>query len=184
MWSTALKGLKISAFWRALIVIVTAYLVFDNAFPPLMPTSLMVTYMIITVLGVVVYYARAEESWTEFKAPILAVLRDDDRWAARWTLLILIPLLIGLTVYDNLRPSFDPPLELRQVHPAPPMKLSLYDKVFDLSTLENPIRSNVLDLYLTDPYAAFESYRSAVTAGKEVYYQNCFYCHGDLLNGQ
>ncbi len=179
-----MKGPKIGAFWQAVIVIVAAYLVFDNAFPPLIPTSLMVTYMIITVLGVVVYYARAEESWTEFKAPILAVLRDDDRWAARWTLLILIPLLIGLTVYDNLRPSFDPPLELRQVHPAPPMKLNLYDKVFDLTKLENPIRSDVFELYQTDEDAAFDLYRSAVDEGSKVYYQNCLYCHGDLLDGR
>jgi DMSO reductase family type II enzyme heme b subunit len=177
-------GLKIGAFWRAVIVVAAAYLVFKFGFPPIMPASLMVTYMIITVLGVVVYYARAEESWTEFKAPILAVLRDDDRWAERWAVLVLIPLLIGLTVYDNLRPSFDPPLELRQVHPAPPMKLSAYDKVFDLSTLENPIRSRVLEQYATDTDAALDSYQSAISAGSEVYYQNCFYCHGDLLNGQ
>ena len=179
-----MNGRKIGTFWQAVIVIVVAYLVFDNAFPPLMPASLMVTFMIITVLGVVIYYARAEESWTEFKAPILAVLRDDDRWAARCVLLILIPSLIGLTVYDNLRPSLDPPLELRQVHPAPPMKLSVYDKTFDLTKLKNPIRSNVLKQYATNPDAAFDSYQSAVTAGSEVYYQNCFYCHGDLLNGQ
>ena len=55
-----MKGLRIGPFWRAIIVIAAAYLVFDNAFPPIMPTTLMITYMIITVLGVVVYYAYAE----------------------------------------------------------------------------------------------------------------------------
>ncbi|MFQ6004028.1 MAG: c-type cytochrome [Woeseia sp.] len=157
---------------------------FDYAFPPVMPASLMVTYMIITVLGVIVYYAHAEESWTAFKAPILAVLRDDDRWAARWTLLILVPLLIGLTVYDKLKPSIEPPLELRQIHPAPPTTLNVYGKSVDLTNLENPIRSNVLKQYATDPDAAFDLYQSAVTAGGAIYYQNCFYCHGDLLDGQ
>jgi DMSO reductase family type II enzyme heme b subunit len=179
-----LKGLRIGPFWRAIIVIAAAYLVFDNAFPPIMPTTLMITYMIITVLGVVVYYAHAEETWAEFKAPILAVLRDDDRRAARWALLTIIPLLIGLTVYEKLKPSFEPPLELRQIHPAPPMRLNAYDKVFDLTTLKNPIRSKVLKQYASDPHAAVARYQSAITAGSEVYYQNCFYCHGDLLNGQ
>lgn len=179
-----MKGMKVPVFWQAVIVIVTAYLVLDNAIPPLMPASLMVSYMIIIVLGVVLYFARAEESWTEFKAPILAVLRDDDKWAMRWSLLIVISVLVSVSVYNSVRPSFDPPLELRQVHPSPPSKLNLYGKTFDLTTLENPVRSKMLEQYKTDPNAAIGAYKSAVGAGSEVYYQNCLYCHGDLLDGE
>lgn len=176
--------MKVPIFWQAVIVIVIAYLVFDNAILPLMPASLMVSFMIIVVLGVVLYFARAEESWTEFKAPIIAVLRDDDKWAMRCSLLIVIPVLVSLSVYNSVRPSFDPPLELRQVHPSPPSNLNVYGKTFDLTTLENPVRAKILEQHKTDSNAAFETYQSAVSAGSEVYYQNCFYCHGDLLDGE
>jgi hypothetical protein len=52
-----MKGFRISAFWQALIAAVAAWLVFDNAFPPLLPKTLMIQYMIITIIGFLVYFA-------------------------------------------------------------------------------------------------------------------------------
>ncbi len=122
-----MKNFRIPAFWQAILVIVCAYLIFDNAFPPVMPKSLMIEFMIITIIGVLLYFSFDEQRWNEFKAPIKAVLRDNDKGLIRWAFLILIPALLGLTVYNAIKPSFESPVELRQVHPAPPSTLRVYD---------------------------------------------------------
>ncbi len=179
-----MKNLKIPAFWQAMLVVVIAYLVLDNAFPPLLPLTLLVQYMIIVVIGVLLYYSFEDKRWAEFQQPILAVLRDDDKSIVRWGFLILIPAIIGYTVYGLVKPSNDAPVELRQVHPAPPSSLKAYNKKFDLGSLENPVREDILATMLSDKEAGWEKYNRAVLAGRDVYYENCFYCHGDLLNGK
>ena len=176
-----MKKFGISAFWQAVLVIVCAYLFFDNAFPPLLPKSLMIEFMIITIIGVLLYFSFDDERWEEFKAPITAVLRDDKKWPIRWALLLFVPALFGFTVYNATKPSYDSPVELRQVHPAPPSSVRVYNKSYNLTSLENPIRAEVLAQ--TDAEVANKLYQDAIQAGSNVYFQNCFYCHGDLLNG-
>ena len=175
---------KIPAFWQALIVVVVSYLVLDNAFPPLLPKTLLIQYMIITVAGVLLYFSFDDERWTEFQQPILAVLRDDDKAAIRWAFLILIPAIIGYTAYGVVKPGNDAPVELRQVHPAPPSSLRAFNKKYDLGSLENPVREDILATITTDKEAGWQKYDEAVVAGRDIYYQNCFYCHGDLLDGK
>jgi len=174
---------KVSVFWRAVIILVGAWLVFTWAFPPFLPKSLMTSYMIIVLIGVSLYFSSDDRMLAELKAPIVATLRDDNRAALRWAFLIFVPVLVGYSAYQTLKPSLETPLELRQVHPAPPAVVNVYDQSFDLDTLENPLRTNVLELLGSDPTLAWETYQTAVTAGSAVYYRNCFYCHGDLLGG-
>jgi DMSO reductase family type II enzyme heme b subunit len=173
----------IGAFWQALLVITAAYLLFAYAFPPLLPRSLMIQYMIITVIGVLLYFSSDEERWQEFKQPLSSVIRKKKLWPIRWLLLLAVPALAGYVVFENTRPSFDAPVELRQVHPAPPSKLKVYDASVNLTKLENPLRSEILEAMESSPDDAWQSYRDTVAEGSAVYYQNCFYCHGDLLDG-
>ncbi len=109
---------------------------------------------------------------------------NDNLMVVRWALLIIIPAIIGYTVYGMVKPSNEAPVELRQVHPAPPASVKAYGKSFDLALLENPIREEIIKTLSSDKEAGWEKYKEAVSAGRDVYYQNCFYCHGDLLNGQ
>ncbi len=179
-----MNGFRISALWQAVLVLVAAYLLFTNAFPPLLPKSLLIQYMIITIVGVLLYFSADEARWTEFKAPVFRVLREPDQRLLRWGFLILIPGLVGYTVFGMVSPKVGAPVELRQVHPAPPGSLRVFNKKYDLSSLENPLRAEVLEKLDSDPEAAWARYDELVTAGREVYYRNCFYCHGDLLNGR
>ncbi|MCP4128163.1 MAG: c-type cytochrome [Gammaproteobacteria bacterium] len=187
-----MKNIKIPAFWQAVLVAIVAYLVLDNKlpwgdyalFPPVMPKTLLVQYMLITIIGVLLYFAFDDDKWAEFKAPILATLRDDNRAALRWAFLIVIPGIVGYTIYGLVKPSLEAPVELRQVHPAPPAAVKAFNKSFDLATLENPIRQDILATMQKDKDAGWEKYNESVLAGRDVYYQNCFYCHGDLLDGQ
>jgi DMSO reductase family type II enzyme heme b subunit len=176
--------IRVSAFWQAVIVLVGAWLIFRWAFPPFMPRSLMITYLIIAATGVILYFSSDERRWTEFKSPIIATLRDDNKSLLRWTLLVVISLLPGYAVYEAIKPSRDTPLELRQVHPSPPSGIKVYDKAYDLAKLENPVRMRVLEQLDGNPDAAWKTYQEAVRAGSLVYFSNCFYCHGDQLNGK
>jgi len=174
---------KITAFWQAFLIILLAYLIFDNAFPPLLPKALMIQYMIITLTGVMLYFSFNEKRWSEFKAPMLAVLSEQRLWPLRWGILLLLPILAGYATYGVVKPSLESPVELRQVHPAPPSKLKVFNKTFDLSSLENPVRLKVIEQMRNNPEQGWNTYQQAVTEGRDVYYTNCFYCHGDLLDG-
>jgi DMSO reductase family type II enzyme heme b subunit len=179
-----MKGFRVTAFWQALIAVFVAYLIFDNAFPPVLPKTLMVQYMIITVIGILLYYSFDDQKWNEFKAPVLSTLRDDNKIGLRWFFLVAAPLLVAYVVFDAIRPSYEAPVELRQVHPAPPANVKVYGKTFDLATLENPVRNDILQTLVTDGELGWRKYQESVMEGRDVYYQNCFYCHGDLLDGK
>lgn len=178
------KRLRISAFWQAVAIVAAAYLLFDNAFPPLIPRALLLQYMGIVVVAVLLYFSFDEARWAEFKAPLKALVRERGLWPVRALLLAGLPLLCGYAVYATLAPALEAPVELRQVHPAPPGSVQVFDQTYDLSTLENPVRKRVLEAMPESPDQAWSDYRAAVAAGREVYYRNCFYCHGDLLDGQ
>ncbi|MCG8427793.1 MAG: hypothetical protein MI754_10600, partial [Chromatiales bacterium] len=160
-----MKGFKIPAFWQAVIAAIVAYLIFDNAFPPVLPKTLMIQYMIITIIGILLYFAFDDAKWTEFKAPILSTLRDDNRAVIRWAFLIAIPAIVGYTTYGIVKPSNDAPVELRQVHPAPPSTLKVFGSNHDLATLENPVRSESLATLVEDEAAGWEKYDEVVLAG-------------------
>jgi len=176
--------IRLPAFWQAVLVLVGAWLIFAFAFPPFMPRSLMISYSIIVLVGLFLYFSSDDDRWREFKAPIVATLRDDNRALLRWPLLVIASMLPGYAVYDTVKPSLEKPLELRQVHPSPPASIKVYGKTFDLATLENPVRMQVLEQLEQDEAGAWESYREAVQAGSLIYYNNCFYCHGDQLDGK
>ncbi len=182
-----MRRFGITAFWQAVLVVIAAYLFFTNAFPPLMPRSLVIQFMLITIVGVLLYFSFDDERWAEFLSPIQNVLRGEGLrlTLTRWFFLLTIPATVGYTVFNMLLPSLDSPVELRQVHPAPPSTVKIWGKRFDLNSLESPVRSEVLKQWKGgDKEAAMERYGEAVTAGRDVYYENCFFCHGDLLDGK
>lgn len=176
--------IKIPVFLQAVLVVAAAYLIFKYAFPPLMPKALTIQFMIITVIGVLLYFSYDDDRWEAFKRPVRAVLGDDRMWAVRWGLLLLIPGLIAYNIYDVIKPSAEAPVELRQVHPAPPSTLRVYNKTYNLTTLENPVRAKILMQLKANPEQAWDTYNGTVQEGERIYSRNCQYCHGDLLNGQ
>jgi mono/diheme cytochrome c family protein len=63
----------------------------------------------------------------------------------------------------------------RTVHPAPWPTITVHDNEIDMSTADNPFR----ELEQADP----DSFARHVDNGRRVYFQNCFYCHGDGMAG-
>jgi hypothetical protein len=117
-----------------------------------------------------------DEGAKELIAPIKALVEDPSNKIIRNVVFVILPLLAGYYTYTNMLPSFEAPIELRTIHPAPPSKFTAFGKSFNLSTLENPYRKYEKE----DP----TKFRELIKDGGEIYIKNCQYCHGDKLDGK
>ena len=168
-------------FGRAVALLVLSYVVFKFGIayiPPLfgvpsapVPSSVVVQYMLIALVGILIFVSDEERKWQRFREPIHHVMVDDDKRWLRGGLLVAIPVLVGFVTWEQARPKVSAPIELRMIHPAPPSQITFQGRTIQLSGLENPLRvRGSLD----------EHYRE----GMRVYYQNCLPCHGDRLDGE
>jgi mono/diheme cytochrome c family protein len=168
-------------FWQAVLLLVLSYVVFKFGvayIPPLfgvrsapVPRSVLAQYILTALVGILVYASSDEERWRRFKEPIRATMVDADKRWLRLALLVLVPLLVGFTTYEQTRPKISAPIELRSIHPAPPGQITFRGRTIQLTGFDNPLRKR-------GPLA--EHYQT----GKRIYYQNCLPCHGDRLDGQ
>ena len=171
--------MRIPRLLQAVLVLVGVYfgfiLVFDVILDAVIPASLIIMYMFFVTAGVFMVFTFSDESAAELVAPIKSLVDDPDRKLARNVVFVLLPLAAGLFAFTRMLPSFEAPLELRSIHPAPPAAVTVYGKRYDLLSLENPYRK----LQDEDP----DAFAEAVAEGAEVYIRNCQFCHGDKLDG-
>ena len=124
--------------------------------------------------AILVHISVEDTRFREFLRPIHETLVDDNRRVRRLVLAVLIPLLMFGYTYSNIAQKANPPSDPRDAHPTPPLELTYKDEV--MRDVKNPYRHYEKD----NP----EVFRSHVENGKRVYYGNCFYCHGDHLDGK
>lgn len=171
---------KIPRLAQAVLTVALIYaafrLVFDVALGQPIPASLMTMYMFFVIAGVFMVFTFTEESARELVVPIKALVEDPSKKLIRNIVFLIVPLAGGGFTYVNMLPSFEAPVELRSIHPAPPTTVELYGKRFDLLKLENPFRKFEKE----DP----DKFRELVAEGGKVYIANCQYCHGDKLDGK
>ena len=86
--------------------------------------------------------------------------------------MVLVGCLGAYISYQYVKPTFEAPVELRAIHPAPPSSIKMWKKNFNLLSLSNPFREDK------------ENFDKYIEEGGIVYYQNCFYCHGDRMLGK
>ena len=172
--------MKIPKLLQATLVILGVYAAFKIIFGvilgQLIPSSLLTMYMFFVIVVVLLVCTATDEGAEELAAPIKALVEDPSKKNIRNIVFIVLPLLVAGYTYQQVRPSFEAPLELRTIHPAPPSKLKAFGKRYDLATLENPFRKFEKE----DP----EKFAELVNEGGAVYIQNCQYCHGDKLDGR
>ncbi len=149
---------------------------FDIYLGQLIPKSLLTMYMFFVIAGVFMVFTCNEESTKELVDPIKALVEDPSKKMIRNIVFLILPLAAGTYMYTSMQPSFEAPVELRSIHPAPPSSVKVYGKRFDLATLENPYRKFEKE----DP----AKFKKLVNEGGEVYIKNCQYCHGDRLDGK
>jgi len=152
------------AFYRTVAFLMLFYLVlkhFVNYVMPPLPQSLILMYLSLLSIAIYLFLSLFEEKIREFFEPMLRFSRSVVPTAtyARWTVLALLPLLMGMNTYNRLAPSFVPPLEQRVIHPAPPREFAL---------LRNPVAHTPEN----------------IAAGRGLFIAFCAPCHGSELNGK
>ena len=81
-----------------------------------------------------------EEQTRELVAPIKALVEDPSKRIWRNIVFVIVPLAAGAGTYLQMQPSFEAPVELRAIHPAPPTTAKIFGARVNLLTLENPFR--------------------------------------------
>lgn len=172
--------MKFPRLLLAALVLVGVYVgfivVFDYILEAVIPRSLLTMYMFFVTAGVFMVFTYDEDQMRELVAPIKAMVQDPAKRRVRNFVFLLIPLLVGFGVFNKTRPSFEAPVELRTIHPAPPSTAKIFGERVNLLELENPFRH-----YQTEDPEQFAEY---VQEGAAVYIENCQYCHGDKLDGK
>ena len=195
-WVLRKQGRSLPKFTQAVLVWVTAFIILRFVLYPPIPSALLKTYMGLITLVLFLLVSSDEESWAEFKRPILKTLGGDTPGfrRIRTVTFVALPLLIGFGTYNTVAPKFEEPIELRTVHPAPPASVKVHGKTFTLQTAENPFRVDESGEYSNevqqqhvndnpfDPDAS--KYMQYVREGGAIFFQNCHFCHGDNLDGR
>jgi mono/diheme cytochrome c family protein len=163
-------------FWQALGILVIAFLLVVYGIPilpgsALVPKSVVLQYMATVLVGVLIWVSDDEARWKRFKEPLHAALVEPRLRAVRNALLVVVPLVVGLLTYGQVKATVAAPPNLRSIHPAPPTEITFRGKSMTLAGLENPLRTQ-------------GDMAQHLAEGRRVYYQNCLPCHGDHLDGQ
>ncbi len=159
-----------------ILTIAVLYLIFSYAIQPPLPQSLLIQFMIVSVIGVLMVATFDDATCARLFAPLKTLLGAPGLWIWRSLALVVVVVGVSALVYGWVKPDLAAPVELRSVHPAPPSKLKAYGRSYDLAKLVNPLRNAA--------GGDGEAYRQLVAEGGELYYQNCIFCHGDHLAGQ
>jgi len=140
--------------------------------PPL-PGQVVVMFMIMSFFSFLIYFSIQDETLKAFLEPMRAVLADNDKKLLRVIIVfVLIPLLAAYLTYIEVKPTFEPPVSGRITHPEPPSEIEFKGNTIKILGLENPLRKDTAN------------FAKNVEEGKEIYYKNCFFCHGDDLDGK
>lgn len=160
----------LAAWWLAVWVAV------DFGFTVPIPQSVVKLFMAI-VTGALALYATADRKRLEEVAqPLFAFLTERRFLPALALVVLLVPAGVAYSIYRDMTAPPTPPFFGRTIHPAPPNEITVHGEQVDLTHLFNPFRN----LERSNP----GEFARRVAQGRTVYYENCFYCHGDLMQGE
>lgn len=174
-----LAGRLIGLFWAAALFVVACIAYLELGFDPPLPGSVKALYISVMLLAVLLYVTSADGARDEFFRPIVRLATEQGMAAVRWGVLVIVPLLVAWRAHEASLPSSVPPPKVRSVHPSPPTTISTQPPgqpeahTINLIRGNNPLRA----LEESDP----EKFATHVARGGVVYYENCYYCHGDTL---
>lgn len=168
---------KLSLFTKCLILFAVIWLFLEffigGMWSVPLPASIISMYLGLILVAILVHVSVEDDRFREFLRPIKETLADDNKRIRCTVLFVLIPLVMLLFTFSKVSTKAEAPASVRDAHPAPPVELTYRDKVIDPT---NPFRHLEKD--------DEDAFRAHAENGRRVYYQNCFYCHGDDLDGE
>ena len=171
-----LRYFRLSILWWTLVWWITIYSVLKFSFTAPIPVSSLGLYMGITTLILAVYVITDTERFESVKNQLLTFLISPKYQIPLIALLIALPIGGATKVYFDRQSKVEAPVFGRSVHPAPPQKISFQGKLINLLEVDNPYRP----LDESNP----EKFRQHLDEGRKIYFQNCYFCHGDRMEGK
>ncbi len=168
-WRKATMLPWLATWWFGILVILR----YGFAVP--VPVSVIVLYMVIVTTAAIAYVFTDQQRVDEVWQPVVAFVVEPRYRLPLIATVLLIPALVALQIYAGMTATPRPPSFARTVHPAPPEQITVHDTDHALGTADNPYR----ELEHSNP----TEFAERLTDGRRVYYENCFYCHGDLMAG-
>jgi hypothetical protein len=150
------------------------YVLLRFGFSAPIPSSVISIYMGIASLAVLAYMSSSQQRRDEVSGPLVRFMTEKRYTPLLGATVVAIPALAAANVYVGMTVPIQPPLFSRTVHPASPRNITVHDKRIDLDAGENPFRH----LEKSSP----EEFRKHVENGRQVYYRNCVFCHGDNMS--
>ena len=151
------------------------FIIFRFGFSTPIPASVVMLYMGIVSLATVAYVTSSEARREEVSRPLIRFMTEKRFTPLLVATVVAIPALAAANVYVQMNVPLEPPFFPRTIHPASPTEVTVHDKAIKLDTEENPF----LPLQRSNP----AEFRQHVEAGRQVYYRNCVFCHGDNMTG-
>ena len=151
------------------------YVLLRFGFVAPIPSSVISIYMGIVSLAILAYVSSSQQRREDISRPLVRFMTEKRYTAVLVATVIAIPALAAANVYVQMSAPIQPPLFSRTIHPASPPDITVHDKKIDLNTGEDPF----WPLEKSNP----EEFRKHVENGRQVYYRNCVFCHGDNLAG-
>ncbi len=151
------------------------YVLLRFGFMAPIPSSVITIYMGICSLAILAYVSSSQERREAVARPLVRFMTEKRYTPLLVATAVAIPALAAANVYVQMSAPIQPPLFSRTIHPASPSDITVHDKKIDLDAGENPF----LPLETSNP----AEFRKHVENGRQVYYRNCVFCHGDNLAG-
>lgn len=155
---------------------VALYLALSFGIDPPLPTSIIALFMAILTLALIAYLSADSEELEAARHTIVSFMTEKRYTVPLLIVVVALPLLVAFKVYSDMTKPPQPPNTSRTIHPPPPPSINFKGTTIDLATGNNPYRG----LEDSDP-AAFAQH---LDNGRRIYFENCFYCHGDNMQGR
>jgi hypothetical protein len=151
------------------------YVLVRFGFTAPIPSSVVSLYMAIVSIAILAYMSSSQQRRDEVSRPLVRFMTEKRYTAFLAAAVVAIPALAAANVYVRMNAPLQPPFFARTIHPASPSEITVHDKTINLDAGENPFRQ----LETSNP----AEFRKHVENGRQVYYRNCVFCHGDNATG-
>jgi mono/diheme cytochrome c family protein len=149
------------------------YVLLRFGFAAPIPASVIAIYMGITSLAILAYVSSSQARREEVSGPLIRFMTEKRYSVLLGVTVIAIPAIAAANVYVKMNAPLQPPYFPRTVHPASPAEITVHGMRIDLDAGDNPFR----ELERSNP----QEFRRHVENGRQVFYRNCVFCHGDNM---